>query len=60
MILPVVITMVAGWLQRHQPQGITYHLAENRVRKAQLGGRRQRRTDAVRRPLAALVHPLEA
>src|SRR6266403_3066481 len=59
MILHVLITMVAGWLQRHQQQVIAYLLAENRVLKAQLGGRRLRLTDAERRRLAALAHPLD-
>src|SRR5882724_4423014 len=57
MILYVLIAMVAGWLQRHQQQVITYLLAENRVLKAQLDGRRLRLTDTDRR-LAALAHPL--
>lgn len=48
MLLQVFIAMVAGWIQRHQQQVITYLLAENRVLKAQLGDRR----------LAALAHPL--
>jgi hypothetical protein len=48
MIVHVLIAMVAGWLQCHQQQVITYLLAENRVLKAQLDGRR----------LAALAHPL--
>jgi putative transposase len=59
MILHVLIAMVAGWLQRHQQQAITYLMAENRVLKAQLGGRRLRLTDTDRRRLAALAHPLE-
>jgi putative transposase len=58
MILHVLITMVAGWLQRHQQQVITYLLEENRVLKAHLGGRRLRFTDTERRRLAALAHPL--
>jgi hypothetical protein len=58
MILHVLIAMVAGWLQRHQQQVTTYLLAENRVLKAQLGGRRLRLTDTERRRLAALAHPL--
>src|ERR671930_738167 len=58
MILHVLIAMVAGWLQRHQQQVITYLLAENRVLKAQLGGRRLRLSDTERRRLAALAHPL--
>ena len=58
MILHVLIAMVAGWLQRHQQQVITHLLAEKRVLKAQLGGRRLRLTDTQRRHLAALAHPL--
>jgi transposase InsO family protein len=50
--------MVAGWLQRHQQQVITYLLAENRLLKAQLSGRRLRLTDTQRRQLAALAQPL--
>ena len=58
MILHVLIAMVAGWLQRHQQQVITYLHEENRVLKAQLGGRRPRLTDTERRRLATLAHPL--
>ena len=58
MILHVLIAMVAGWLQRHQQQVITYLIEENRILKAQLGGRRLRLTDTERRRLAALAHPL--
>src|SRR5256714_14269208 len=58
MILHVLIAMVAGWLQRHQHQVITYLLAENHVLKVQLGGRRLRLTDTERRRLAVLAHPL--
>jgi putative transposase len=58
MILHVLIAMVAGWLQRHQQQVITYLLAENRVLKAQLGGRRLHLTDSDRRHLAELAYPL--
>src|SRR5882672_12271116 len=56
--LHVLIAMIAGWLQRHQQQVITSLLAENRVLKNQLGGRRLRLTDTDRRRLAALAHPL--
>jgi hypothetical protein len=42
MILHVLMAMVAGWVQRHQQQVITYLIEENRVLKAQLGGRRLR------------------
>src|SRR5919202_206519 len=58
MILHVLIAMVAGWLQQHQQQVITYLLAENRVLKAQLDGPRLRLTDTERRRLAALAYPL--
>jgi putative transposase len=58
MILHVLIAMLAGWLQRHQQQVITYLHEENRVLKAQLGGRRLRLTDTERRRLAALAYPL--
>jgi len=58
MILHVLIAMVAGWLQRHQQQVITYLLEENRVLKAHLGGSRLRLTDTERRRLAVLAHPL--
>jgi transposase InsO family protein len=58
MILHILIALVAGWLQRHQQQVITYLLEENRVLKAQLGSRRLRLTDPDRRRLAALAHPL--
>ena len=44
MILHVLIAMVAGWLQRHQQQVMTYLIEENRILKAQLGGRRLRLT----------------
>lgn len=58
MILQVFIAMVAGWLQGHQRQAIAYLLEENRVLKAQLGGRRLHLTNTERRRLAALAHPL--
>jgi putative transposase len=57
-ILQVLIAMVAGWLQQHQQQVITYLLEENRVLKARLSGRRLRLTDTERRRLATLAHPL--
>jgi hypothetical protein len=57
MILHVLIAMVAGWLQRHQ-QVLTYLQEENRVLKAQVGGRRLRLTDTERRRLAARARPL--
>jgi hypothetical protein len=47
MIFHVLVAMLAGWLQRHQQQVITYLLEENRVLKAQLGGRRLSLADPV-------------
>jgi putative transposase len=58
MILHVLLAMLAGWIQRHQQQVITYLQAENRILKAQLRGRPLRLPDAERRRLAALAHPL--
>jgi putative transposase len=58
MILHVLIAMIAGWLQDHQQQVITYLREENRILKAQLGGRRLRLTEPERRRLATLAHPL--
>jgi transposase InsO family protein len=57
MILHALIAMVAGWLQRHQQQAISYLLEESRVLKAHHDGR-LRLTDTERRRLAALAHPL--
>ncbi len=58
MILPLLLAMLAGWINRHQQQVITYLQAENRVPKAHLGGRRLHLTDTDRRHLAALAHLL--
>lgn len=58
MILHVLIAMIAGWIQHHQQQVITYLIADHQVLKAQLGNRRLRLTDTERRRLAALAHPV--
>jgi hypothetical protein len=58
MILHMLIVMIAGWIQRHQQQVISYLIEENRVLKAHRGGRRLRLTDTERRRLAALAYPL--
>jgi putative transposase len=58
MILQLLLAMLAGWIQRHQQQVITYLIEENHVLKAQLGGRRLHLTDTERRRLAALAQPL--
>jgi hypothetical protein len=58
MILPVLIAMLAGWLQRYQQQAIAYLIEEICVLKAKLGSQRLRLTDTERWRLAALAHPL--
>jgi hypothetical protein len=58
MILYMLIVMIAGWMQRHQQQIIMSLQEENRVLKAQFGGRRLRLTDTERCSLAALARPL--
>jgi len=58
MILQVIIALVAGWINRHQQQVITYLKEENRVLKSKLPGGRLRLTDTERRRLAKLAHPL--
>jgi putative transposase len=57
MIFQRLIAMVAGWLQRHQQQVITYLQAENRVLKAQLGGRRLRLTEPLSRGIGPPARP---
>ena len=54
----IVVTALAGWVNRHQLEVIDYLREENRVLKEQLGGRRVRLTDAQRRRLAGRGHPL--
>jgi transposase InsO family protein len=58
MILHILIAILAGWIQRHQQEVISYLHEENRLLKAQLGNRRLRLTDTERRRLAALAYPL--
>jgi hypothetical protein len=58
MILQVLIAMIAGWINRHQPQVSAYLLEENRTLHVKLGGRRIRCTDAARHRLAALAFPI--
>ena len=58
MILHMLIVMIAGWIQRHQQQVISYLQEENRVLKSKLPGGRLRLNDTERRRLAALAHPL--
>ena len=49
---PLLVTL-AGWVNRHQQHVIDYLVAENRVLREQLRGRRVRLTDDQRRRLAA-------
>src|SRR5829696_2132410 len=49
----VLLVALAGWVNRHQLDVITYLREENRVLKEQIGGRRLRFTDSQRRRLAA-------
>jgi transposase InsO family protein len=58
MILQFLIAMLAGWIQRHQQEVISYLHEENRLLKAQLGNQRLRLTDTERRRLAILAYPL--
>ena len=58
MILQVLITMVAGWINRHQQHVITYLKEENRVLISKLPRGRVRLNDTERRQLAKLAHPL--
>lgn len=52
LVLHFWVFAVASWLNRGQQNLIEYLLEENRVLRAQLGGRRLRLTDAQRRRLA--------
>jgi putative transposase len=58
MILQVLIAMVAGWINRHQQQVITYLKEEHRVLTSKLPDGHLRLTDPERRRLAKLAHPL--
>src|SRR5262245_17143558 len=51
--MQVLLVTLAGWINRHQQHVIEYLMAENRVLKGQLTGRRLRLTDDERRRLAA-------
>src|SRR5262245_49226416 len=51
--LQVLLVTLAGWVNRHRQHLIEYRMAENRVLKGQLKGRRLRLTDDEHRRLAA-------
>jgi hypothetical protein len=57
-ILPLLLAVLADWINRHQQQIIPYLHEENRVLKTRLRGRQLRLTDTDRRRLAALAPPL--
>ncbi len=51
--LQVLLTTLAGWMNRQQQDVIAYLVEENRVLKEQLKGKRLRLNDDQRRRLAA-------
>ncbi len=53
-----LLAALAGWLNRQQNEGITYLIAENRILRSQLRGRRLRLTDDERRRLGVHGHRL--
>ena len=54
----ILLVALAGWVNRHQLEVITYLREENRVLKEHQGRRRLRFTDPQRRRLAATAHRL--
>ena len=44
--------VLIGWLDRHERDALAYLMEENRILRAQLGGRRLRLSDDDRRRLA--------
>jgi hypothetical protein len=46
------LTVVIGWWDRQEREALAYLIEQNRVLRAQLGGRRRRLTDDDRRRLA--------
>ena len=50
--LSFLVLTVAGWMNRRHQAALQYVMAENRVLREQLGGRRLRFTDRQRRRLA--------
>ena len=51
--LQILLTSLAGWLNRRQGEVLDYLIEENRVLKEQLGGKVPRFNDDQRRRLAA-------
>jgi putative transposase len=58
LVLQLLVSTMAGWVNRDQQQVIDYLVEENRVLRGQLHGRRLRLTDAQRRRLAVLAQAL--
>lgn len=56
--LQLLLTLLAGWINRWQIEAIEYLKEENRPLKERLGNRRIRFTDAERRRLARKAHAL--
>jgi putative transposase len=54
----MLLSVFAGWVNRHQLDVIEYLQEENRVLKERLGGRRLRFTDAERRRAARKAQAL--
>jgi hypothetical protein len=52
------LLIVTGWLDRREREMLAYLIAENRVLRRQVGGRRLRLTDDDRRKLAARAYRL--
>ena len=59
MILQCLIAWFTTWINRHQAHAITYLIEENRILKAKHQGRRLHLTEADRRRLAILAHPID-
>jgi len=57
-IFHFVVVALAGWVNRHQLDVIDYLIAENRVFKQQLQGRRLQLSDDDRRRLAVKAKAL--
>src|SRR5262249_9979076 len=53
-----VVIAIAGWMNQHQQQVVEYLLAENRVLREQIGGRRVGFNDDQRRRLAVKAKTL--
>jgi hypothetical protein len=54
-----VVTVIAGWMRRHQQEAIAYLLEENRILREQIGNRRLKFNDDQRGRLGAKAKKLE-